>query len=90
MSARVFELGSVVLQCGVTLPNAKLAYATYGELNAARDNAVLMPTFFGGKHTDAAPMLARGRARSAEALHHRPEHARERPLLLAEQRGSPL
>lgn len=34
----VFEVGKVVLQCGLTLPQAKLAYKTYGELNAARDN----------------------------------------------------
>jgi homoserine O-acetyltransferase len=58
----VFELGRVVLQCGITLPDAKLAYKTYGKLSAARDNAVLMPSFFGGQHADTAPMMAAGRA----------------------------
>jgi homoserine O-acetyltransferase len=35
----------VVLQCGITLPRAKLAYKTYGKLAVSRDNVVLMPTF---------------------------------------------
>lgn len=57
----IFELGGVVLQCGLTLPDAKLAYKTYGQLNAAGDNAILMPTFFGGQHADTEPMMAPGR-----------------------------
>jgi hypothetical protein len=57
----VLELGSVVLQCGITLPDVKVAYKTYGELNAARDNAVLMPSFFGGQHADTELMMAPGR-----------------------------
>lgn len=61
-SVQVFELGSVVLQCGITLPDARLVYRTYGELNGERDNAVLMPTFFGGGHEDTLPMMAPGRA----------------------------
>ena len=32
------------------LPDAKLAYKTYGSLNAAKDNVVLLPTFFTGTH----------------------------------------
>jgi homoserine O-acetyltransferase len=64
----VLELGDLVLQSGVTLTGARLAYKTYGELNAARDNAVLMPTFFGGHHTEAEPMLAPGRALDPEKL----------------------
>lgn len=59
---RVFHPGDVVLQCGITLRDVRLAYKTYGELNAARDNAVLMPTFFGGQHTDTELMMAPGRA----------------------------
>ena len=58
---RVFPLGEMVLQCGITLRDVRLAYKTYGELNAARDNAVLMPTFFGGQHTDTELMMAPGR-----------------------------
>lgn len=58
----VLDLGDLVLQSGVTFSGARLTYRTYGELNTARDNAVLMPTFFGGQHADAEPMMARGRA----------------------------
>jgi homoserine O-acetyltransferase/O-succinyltransferase len=58
----VLDLGDVPLQCGITLRNAKLAYKTYGQLSAARDNAILMPTFFGARHTDVEGMLGAGRA----------------------------
>ena len=45
-----FDLGDVELQCGVTLPKARLAYRTYGSLGARRDNVILMPTFYTGTH----------------------------------------
>jgi homoserine O-acetyltransferase len=54
----IFELGNVVLQCGLTLPQAKLAYKTYGELNAARANAIVMPTFYGAQHAENETLLA--------------------------------
>src|SRR5690349_6121951 len=57
-----FPLGDVVLQSGITLRQAKIAYETYGRLNAARDNVVVMPTFYGGQHTDTEAMLGPGRA----------------------------
>ena len=41
---------------------AQLAYTTYGTLNAARDNVVLIPTFYAGHHTDVELMMAPGRA----------------------------
>jgi homoserine O-acetyltransferase len=53
-----FELGQVVLQCGLTLPQAKLAYKTYGELNATRDNVIVMPTFYGAQHAENETMIA--------------------------------
>jgi homoserine O-acetyltransferase/O-succinyltransferase len=58
----VLELGDVVLQCGVTLHGARLAYKTYGQLNSARDNVILMPTFYGGQHADTEAMMTPGRA----------------------------
>lgn len=57
-----FELGDVVLQCGITLRGARLAYQTYGTLGPARDNAILMPTFYAARHTDVEAMIAPGRA----------------------------
>jgi homoserine O-acetyltransferase/O-succinyltransferase len=35
----IFDLGDVTLQHGATLRDAKLAYKTYGELNADKRNA---------------------------------------------------
>ena len=46
----IFELGAVTLQSGDTLPDAKLAYKTYGSLNARGDNVIVMPTFYTGAH----------------------------------------
>ncbi|MEV0168694.1 alpha/beta fold hydrolase [Nonomuraea fuscirosea] len=42
-----FELGDFQLTSGATLPGAELAYQTFGELNAAKDNVVVFPTFLG-------------------------------------------
>jgi hypothetical protein len=58
----VFELGDVALQSGINLPRAKLAYKTYGKLAATRDNAVLMPTYYGGRHINNEAMIGTGRA----------------------------
>ena len=46
----IFELGDVPLQRGATLKNARLAYKTYGTLDAAGSNVVVFPTFFTGTH----------------------------------------
>ena len=45
-----FELGDVTLQSGATLPAAKLAFRTWGSLNARGDNVIVMPTFYTGTH----------------------------------------
>jgi homoserine acetyltransferase len=57
-----YPLGDVVLQSGATLWQAKVAYTTYGTLNGARDNVVLIPTFYAGHHTDVELMMSPGRA----------------------------
>ena len=59
---KVFELGDVDLQCGLRLRNAQLAYQTYGELNARRDNVIVFPTFFGSQHPANEPMIGPGMA----------------------------
>lgn len=58
----VFELGDVVLQCGITLAQAKLAYKTYGKLSASHDNVIVMPTFYGGRHVETEGVMGAGRA----------------------------
>ena len=46
----VFELGDVTLQSGAVLRNAKLGYKSCGTLGAARDNVIVLPTFYTGTH----------------------------------------
>ena len=46
----MFSLGDFVLEEGHTLRDCKLAYATFGELNAAKDNAILVTTWLSGTH----------------------------------------
>ena len=48
----IFEAGDVVLQSGVVFPSLKLAYKTYGQLSAAKDNVILYPTSFSAQHYD--------------------------------------
>ncbi len=57
-----FEAGDVPLQCGLTLTETRIVYATYGELNAAGDNAIVFPTRFGGTHADNAYLIGESRA----------------------------
>lgn len=58
----VFALGDVVLQNGEILPDAKLAYQAYGRLSAAKDNVVLLPTFYTGTHGRNEGFFGPGRA----------------------------
>lgn len=59
---QTFLLGDFELQCGTVLPNAKLAYKTYGELNKSGDNVVLLPTFYTGNHMRNEGFFGVGRA----------------------------
>lgn len=42
------DIGRLDLEEGGSLPNCQLAVATHGTLNAARDNAILVPTWYSG------------------------------------------
>ena len=55
-----FDLGAVTLQGGATLPDAKLAYKTFGELNADKSNAVVYPTWYSGFHWDNEWLIGEG------------------------------
>jgi homoserine O-acetyltransferase len=48
----IFECGDVLLQRGGTLRGARIAYKTFGTLNAARDNVIVYPTSYSAQHTD--------------------------------------
>ena len=54
-----FDLGPLVLQRGLTLPKAHLAYKTYGTLNADKSNVILYPTSYGAHHSDIDWLIGR-------------------------------
>ena len=58
----IFELGDVKLQSGAMLKSAQITYTTYGELNAAGDNAVVFPTHMTGRHENNEWLIAEGMA----------------------------
>ena len=62
MDFEQFNLGDVTLLSGVILPSAKMAYKTYGRLNASGDNAILLPTFYTGTHKRNEGFFGSGRA----------------------------
>jgi len=41
-----FVIANFKSESGVTLPQARIEYGTYGHLNAARDNAILLPSHY--------------------------------------------
>jgi homoserine O-acetyltransferase len=57
-----FELGDFKLQSGDVLPAAFLGYATHGQLNTTRDNVIVYPTWYTGRHGDAEPYIGPGKA----------------------------
>ena len=61
-----YELGEVVLQSGLTLRGATLAYQTHGRLDADKSNAILYPTRFCGRHEDNEFLIGSGMALDPE------------------------
>jgi homoserine O-acetyltransferase/O-succinyltransferase len=45
------DIGDLVLEEGDTLRGCQLAYQTLGRLNAAKDNAILITTWYSGNHS---------------------------------------
>ena len=45
---QIFKLGNFELESGITLPDAKLAFKSFGKLNATRNNAILFPHIWSG------------------------------------------
>ena len=58
----LFALGDVELLSGTVLPDAKLAYKTWGTLAADGGNVVVLPTFYTGTHRRSAGYTGPGRA----------------------------
>ena len=59
---KIYELTNFHLQSGESFPNAKLAYKTYGVLNKAKSNVVVLPTFYTGSHMRNEGFFGKGRA----------------------------
>lgn len=62
----IFHAGDVTLQSGVALPDTQVVYCTHGQLNAARDNAIVFPTHYGGTHEANAWAIGPGMALDPE------------------------
>lgn len=58
----IFDLGDFKLQRGATLRDAKLAYKTYGTLNADKSNVIVYPTWYSGQHYDNEWLIGEGMA----------------------------
>ncbi|WP_340013098.1 alpha/beta fold hydrolase [Paenibacillus sp. FSL K6-1318] len=66
MDYEIFNLGDVILQSGMTLPNAYLAYKTHGKLNEQKDNVIVYPTAFGDQHIQNEWLIGSGMALDPE------------------------
>lgn len=58
---QTYRIPQFATQSGVTL-DVDIAYKTFGTLAPSGDNAVVIPTFYAGRHADTEYMLAEGRA----------------------------
>jgi homoserine O-acetyltransferase/O-succinyltransferase len=55
------ELGNLKLQGGTVIQDFRLGYRTLGKLNAQKSNAILWPTWLGGKSQDLLQFLGPGK-----------------------------
>jgi homoserine O-acetyltransferase/O-succinyltransferase len=61
-----FVIDNFRTESGVVLPKARVVYGTYGTLNAARDNAVLLPSHYMANHHGYDWLIA-GQGAAAQA-----------------------
>ncbi len=57
---QVANLGDCKLESGQVIHDCRLGYRTYGKLDAAADNAVMIPTWFGGTSANLASVVGPG------------------------------
>jgi homoserine O-acetyltransferase/O-succinyltransferase len=55
-----FILGDFKLESGQTLEKAQIGYRTFGQLNQAKDNVILIPSWFNGKSADLEAYIGPG------------------------------
>src|SRR5246127_3686545 len=59
---REFVIKDFRTESGVTLPQARIVYGTYGHLNSARDNVVLLPSHYMADHQGYEWLIGQDRA----------------------------
>ena len=59
---RLLPIANFRLESGAVLPMAQVAYATFGTLNAARDNTVLVPSYYGADYHGYDFLIGPGKA----------------------------
>jgi homoserine O-acetyltransferase len=64
-----FAIDNFRTESGVVLPKATVVYGTYGHLNAARDNAVLLPSHYMANHHGYEWLIGPGRALDTATLY---------------------
>ncbi len=81
------DIGDLHLEEGGTIRDCKLAFATFGSLDADTSNAILVPTWYSGTNKIMEQVYHRQgpRARSGQVFHHRHQPDRQRPVELAAQ-----
>jgi homoserine O-acetyltransferase len=62
----IHPLGNLRLQRGATLPDAQIAYKTFGALNADKSNVIVNPTWYSGQHQDNEWLIGPGKALDPE------------------------
>ena len=64
------NLGDFEFQSGITIPDAKLAYKTYGKLNSEASNAIVLVHGVNGTHESTASVLIEGEERAISPKRH--------------------
>src|SRR5690348_2919226 len=61
-----FHIRNFKTESGVTLPEAVVVYGTYGKLNAAKDNVVLLPSYFRSNYHGYESIIGQDKALNPE------------------------
>ena len=81
-----FVIANFRTRAASTLPKARIVYGTYGQLNARKDNAVLLPSHYMANFHGYEWLIGPGkRARSRRAVSGRDRAVRQRQFVFAEQ-----
>jgi homoserine O-acetyltransferase len=63
-----FRISGFRTESGTTLPEARVVYGTYGKLNAARDNAILLPSHYMANYHGYEWIIGPGKALDPDKL----------------------